>query len=71
MSETVTRIRADIATKRIMFFQAEDQSDLAAKAGIKLQPSMLLEFGNRPLGAQFLTANPVSGLDWPMRLLAW
>jgi uncharacterized protein (DUF302 family) len=71
MSETVTRIRADIATKGIMFFQAVDQSDLAAKAGIKLQPSMLLEFGNPPLGAQFLTANPVSGLDWPVRLLVW
>jgi uncharacterized protein (DUF302 family) len=71
MSETVTRIRADIATKGIMFFQAVDQSDLAAKAGIKLAPSMLLEFGNPPLGAQFLTANPVSGLDWPVRLLVW
>jgi len=69
MDETVTRIRADIAAKGILFFQAVDQSQLAAKAGITLRPSTLLEFGNPPLGAQFLTANPNAGLDWPVRLL--
>ena len=69
MDETIARIRADIAAKGIRFFQAVDQSQLAAKAGISLRPSTLLEFGNPPLGAQFLTANPNAGLDWPVRLL--
>ena len=69
MDETIARIRADIAAKGILFFQAVDQSQLAAKAGITLRPSTLLEFGNPPLGAQFLTANPNAGLDWPVRLL--
>ena len=69
VDETVARIRADIAAKGIMFFQAVDQAQLAAKAGIKLRPSTLLEFGNPPLGTQFLTANPNAGLDWPVRLL--
>jgi uncharacterized protein (DUF302 family) len=69
MDETIARIRADIAAKGILFFSAVDQQKLAADAGIKLNPSTLLTFGNPPLGAQFLTANPVSGLDWPVRLL--
>ena len=69
VDETVARIRADIAAKGILFFQAVDQAQLAAKAGIKLRPSTLLEFGNPPLGAQFLTTNPNAGLDWPVRLL--
>lgn len=69
VDETVARIRADIAAKGILFFQAVDQAQLAAKAGIQLRPSTLLEFGNPPLGAQFLTANPNAGLDWPVRLL--
>ena len=69
LDETITRIRADIAAKGILFFQAVDQSQLAAKAGIALRPSTLLEFGNSPLGAQFLTANANAGLDWPVRLL--
>lgn len=69
MDETIARIRADIAAKGILFFSAVDQSKLAADAGIKLNPSTLLTFGNPPLGAQFLTAKATSGLDWPVRLL--
>jgi uncharacterized protein (DUF302 family) len=66
---TAARIRADIAAKGTLSFRAADRAQLAAKAGIKLRPSTLLEFGNPPLGAQFLTANPNAGLDWPVRLL--
>lgn len=69
MDETVTRLKQDIAAKGIRFFEAVDQMKLAADAGIALRPSTLLVFGNPPLGAQFLTANPLSGLDWPVRLL--
>jgi uncharacterized protein (DUF302 family) len=69
MDETISRIRKDIADKGIMFFSAVDQAQLAAGAGIKLNPSTLLTFGNPPLGAQFLTSNPFSGLDWPVRVL--
>jgi len=69
MDETVARLRADIAAKGILFFSAVDQQKLAADAGITLRPSTLLTFGNPPLGAQFLTANPYAGLDWPVRLL--
>ena len=69
MSEAITRIKADIATKGIKFFSEIDQSKLAADAGIKLRPSTLLVFGNPPLGTQFITSNPNAGLDWPVRLL--
>jgi uncharacterized protein (DUF302 family) len=69
MSEAITRIKADIASKGIKFFMELDQSKLAADAGIKLRPSTLLVFGNPPLGTQFITSNPDAGLDWPVRLL--
>jgi uncharacterized protein (DUF302 family) len=69
MSEAISRIKADIATKGIKFFLEIDQSKLAGDAGIKLRPSTLLVFGNPPLGTQFITANPNAGLDWPVRLL--
>jgi uncharacterized protein (DUF302 family) len=69
LPETVNRLKKDVADKGIMFFSEIDQSELAAKAGIKLSPSRLLVFGNPPLGIQFLTSNPDSGLDWPVRLL--
>ena len=69
VAETIDRLKKDIAAKGIMFFSEVDQSKLAADAGVKLRPSTLLMFGNPPLGTLFLTSNPNSGLDWPVRLL--
>ena len=67
--ETVERLKGDVASKGITFFCAVEQSRLAAEAGIALRPSTLLVFGNPALGSQFLTSNPVAGIDWPVRLL--
>jgi uncharacterized protein (DUF302 family) len=71
MAETIERLKADIATKGIKLFDEIDQSKLAADAGMKLRPSVLLVFGNPPLGTQFITANAAAGLDWPVRLLVF
>ena len=71
IEETITRLKQDIEGKGIKFFSEIDQSKLAADAGIKLRPSVLLVFGNPPLGTQFITANPSAGLDWPVRLLVF
>ncbi len=68
-AETIERLKKDIAGKGIRFFSEIDQAALAAEAGIKLNPSTLLVFGNPPLGTQFITSNPNAGLDWPVRLL--
>jgi uncharacterized protein (DUF302 family) len=69
MEESIARVKADVAAKGITFFNEIDQSALAAKAGIALRRSTLLEFGNPALGTQFVTGNPDAGLDWPVRLL--
>jgi uncharacterized protein (DUF302 family) len=69
MAETIDRLKKDVAAKGITFFVEIDQDDLAAKAGIKLNPSTLLIFGNPALGSQFITAEPAAGIDWPVRLL--
>jgi len=67
--ETVARLKADVASKGIRFFEEIDQAKLAADAGVKLRPSTLLVFGNPPLGTLFIRSNPLAGLDWPVRLL--
>ena len=69
VSETIARIKQDVAAKKIMFFAEIDQAKLAAQAGIDLAPSTLLIFGNPALGSQFLTSNPDAGIDWPVRVL--
>jgi uncharacterized protein (DUF302 family) len=71
LAKTVDRLKQDIASKGIKFFSEIDQAKLAADAGIKLRPSVLLVFGNPPLGTQFITANANAGLDWPVRLLVF
>jgi len=67
--ETIARIKKDVADKGIRFFQEIDQQKVAGDAGIKLRPSTLLVFGNPPLGTLFVNANPLAGLDWPVRVL--
>ena len=69
MDETIARLKKDIADKGILFFMEVNQSRLGEAAGVRLRPSTLLIFGNPALGTQFLTSNPLSGLDWPVRLL--
>jgi uncharacterized protein (DUF302 family) len=71
VGETVARLKKDISAKGIVFFQEIDQQALAAAAGIELRPSVLLIFGNPPLGTQFIAANPQAGLDWPVRMLVY
>jgi uncharacterized protein (DUF302 family) len=71
MAETIDRLKQDIASKGITFFAAIEQSKLAGNAGVELRPSTLLVFGNPALGAQFITSNPIAGLDWPVRLLVF
>jgi len=67
--ETIVRLKADIATKGIRFFDEIDQTRLGESAKLPLNRSTLLLFGNPPLGVQFLQSNPVAGLDWPVRML--
>ena len=69
MAETIDRLKKDMAAKGITFFAEIDQTKLAADAGIKLEPSTLLIFGNPALGSQFMTSKPEAGIDWPVRLL--
>jgi uncharacterized protein (DUF302 family) len=69
MAETIDRLKKDVAAKGITFFAEINQAKLAAEAGIELNPSTLLMFGNPALGSQFMTSEPASGIDWPVRLL--
>lgn len=71
VAESVDRIVKDVAAKKIMLFSVIDQAKLAKDAGVDLNPSTLVIFGNPPLGTQFLTARAESGLDWPVRLLVF
>src|SRR5687767_658655 len=67
--DTIVRLKADIAAKGIRFFDEIDHQKLGAGANLPIGRSTLLLFGNPPLGVQLLQANPLAGLDWPVRML--
>ncbi len=67
--ETVARLKAAIAAKGVRFFDALDQQQLGADAKLPIGKSVIVRFGNPPLGVQFLQANRYAGLDWPVRML--
>lgn len=67
--ETVGRLKAAIAAKGVRFFDALDQQQLGADAKLSIGKSVIVRFGNPPLGVQFLQANRYAGLDWPVRML--
>ena len=69
VDETVARAKSKVALLGVMLFNDIDQAALAKGAGTTLNPSHLILFGNPPLGIQFLTAEPFSGIDWPVRML--
>jgi uncharacterized protein (DUF302 family) len=71
VSETVKRIKRDVAKKGIQFFGVIDQAKLGNAAGNDVRPSRLVMFGNPALGTTFITANPTAGLDWPVRVLVY
>ncbi|OYY75907.1 MAG: hypothetical protein B7Y43_17645 [Sphingomonas sp. 28-62-20] len=67
--ETVERLKAAIAAKGVRFFDALDQQALGKEANLTIGKSVIVRFGNPPLGVQFLQANRYAGLDWPVRML--
>jgi uncharacterized protein (DUF302 family) len=69
VDETVARIKQSVEAKGIRYFIAIDQQQLGASAHLPIRKSMLVLFGNPPLGVQFIQANPYAGLDWPVRML--
>ncbi|QWW71387.1 DUF302 domain-containing protein [Rhizobium sp. WYJ-E13] len=71
VDETVRRIKDSVAEKGIKLFDDIDQAALGNAAGNKVRPSRLILFGNPALGTTFITANPVAGLDWPVRVLVY
>lgn len=67
--ETLTRLKAAIAAKGVRYFDAIDQQALGVEANLPIGKSVIVRFGNPPLGVQFLQANRYAGLDWPVRML--
>jgi uncharacterized protein (DUF302 family) len=71
VTETIDRLEAILQAKGIAIFIRIDQQAEARKVGLSMRPTQLLLFGNPKAGTPLMVAEPTSGLDLPLKVLAW
>jgi uncharacterized protein (DUF302 family) len=69
--ETLTRLEAIVQTRGLTIVARVDHSRDAAKAGLKMQPTKLLIFGNAKSGTPVMIASPSVAIDLPLKALVW
>ena len=68
---TLDRLEKVLRKKGITIITRWSHDKGAKKVGIKLRPTELLIFGNPKLGSHFFTSQQTSGIDLPLKALAW
>jgi uncharacterized protein (DUF302 family) len=71
VAETIEKLEALAVAQGLMVFARIDFSGDALRAGLTLRPMQMLLFGNPKAGTPLLAAAPRSGLDLPLKALAW
>ena len=71
VAETIDRLEELVRARSLIVFARIDFAGDAARAGLTLPPMQSLLFGNPRAGTPLLAASPHTGLDLPLRALAW
>jgi uncharacterized protein (DUF302 family) len=71
VAETVTRLVSALEEGGVKLFATIDHSGEAARAGLTLQDTKLLVFGNPAAGTPLMQEKPIIALDLPLKLLVW
>lgn len=69
--DVLDRLAALVAARGMTVFARIEFANDAAAAGLTLAPMAQLVFGNPRSGTPILSSAPLSGLDLPLRALAW
>ena len=69
--ETIDRLDSLVRSSGLLVFARIDFSGDAGRAGLTLGPMQMLIFGNPRAGTPLLVASPRTGLDLPLKALAW
>ena len=71
VAETVERIVAVFAAKKIKLFARIDQAAEALSVGLTLRPTVLLIFGDPAKGTPLMVSYPALAIDLPLKALVW
>jgi len=71
VTQTMDAVEKELTGHGIFIYARIDQEAEAVKVGLTLKPMKLLIFGNPRGGIPLMNANPLSGLDLPLKILIW
>jgi uncharacterized protein (DUF302 family) len=71
VKETLDRLSSDVAAKGMTVFARIDHAAGAKEVGLPLRPTELLIFGNARGGTPLMQALQTTGIDLPLKALAW
>lgn len=71
VSETIDKLQAAITAAGLLVFARIDHAGNAAEVGMPLRPTELLVFGNPRGGTPLMQDRQTSGIDLPVKALAW
>jgi uncharacterized protein (DUF302 family) len=69
--DTLARLETIVQAKGLTILARIDHSGDAAKAGLKMQATKLLIFGNAKAGTPLMIAAPTVAIDLPLKALVW
>ena len=69
--ETMEAIEKSLTAHGAFIYAIIDQESEARKSGLSLKPLRLLIYGNPKGGIPLMNANPLCGLDLPLKILVW
>ena len=69
VDETVQKLTGILEAKAVKLFAVIDHSGEAEKAGLKMRPTKLLNFGNPKAGTPLMVAAQSAAIDLPLKIL--
>jgi uncharacterized protein (DUF302 family) len=71
VEKTINKLKDSFIKQEINIYAQIDQQAEASKSGLSLKPFLQLILGNPKGGIPIMNANPISGLDLPLKVLVW
>jgi uncharacterized protein (DUF302 family) len=67
--KTLARLETSVQSKGLTIFARIHFSDDAGKAGLKMNPTSMVIFGNPKAGTPLMIASPSLAIDFPLKIL--
>lgn len=71
VADTLTRLEGLLKERGVLVFARIDFSGDAGRAGLVMRPEQMIIFGNPRAGTPLMQAEPVAGLDLPLKALVF